>query len=169
VAPDPTAEPAVDRSTAVGDIPDDALVLLIGPAASGKSTWAAANFRPSQVLSSDSFRELVADDASDQTASRDAFQLLHTVARARLQRGLLTVVDATNLQRSARKPLVALAARFGRPAVAVVFDVPLGVLLARNAHRPRMVPEDVIRRHHAQLAAAIDDVRNEAYAQVLHA
>lgn len=147
-------------------IPTDALVLLIGPAASGKTTWAASHFRPSQILSSDSFRELVADDASDQAASRDAFQLLHGVVRARLERGLLTVIDATNLQRSARKPLLALAARFGRPSVAVTFDVPLGVLLERNTRRPRTVPEDVVRRHHALMAVAANDIRTEGYALV---
>ena len=114
------------------------------------------------------FREMVADDASDQTASRDAFQLLHAVARARLQRGLLTVIDATNLQRSARKPLLALAARFGRPAVAVVFDVPLDVLLERNANRARSVPEDVIRRHHGLMAAPVADIETEGYASLAH-
>jgi protein phosphatase len=148
-------------------IPTDALVLLVGPAASGKSTWAAVRFRPSQILSSDAFRELVADDASDQAASRDAFQILHGVARARLQRGLLTVIDATNLQRSARKPLLALAARFGRPAVAVVFDLTLGVLLERNTRRPRTVPEDVVRRHHAQMAAAAIDIQVEGFRLIL--
>ena len=150
-------------------IPTDALVLLIGPAASGKTTWAAAQFRPTQILSSDRFRELVADDASDQAASRDAFQLLHGVARARLARGLLTIIDATNLQRSARKPLLALAARFGRPAVAVVFDVALGVLLERNTRRPRTVPEDVVRRHHDQMAAALSDIQTEGYRLILRA
>jgi protein phosphatase len=148
-------------------IPTDALILLIGPAASGKTTWAAAHFRPTQLLSSDSFRELVADDASDQAASRDAFQLLHGAARARLARGLLTVIDATNLQRSARQPLLVLAARFGRPCVAVVFDVPLGVLLERNTRRSRAVPDDVIRRHHAQMSSAIDDIQAEGYRLVL--
>ena len=144
-------------------------MLLVGPAASGKTTWAAARFRPSQIVSSDAFREMVADDAADQAANRHAFQLLHVVARARLERGLLTVIDATNLQRTARKPLLALAARFGRPAVAVLFDVPLEVVLERNRHRPRTVPEDVLRRHHAQMTAALDEDQTEPYAQVLRA
>ncbi len=93
--------------------------------------------------------------------TRDAFRLLHLVARARVERGLLTVIDATNLLASARKPLMALAARFGRPTVAVVFPAPLELLLARNSRRTRIVPEDVVRRHHAQMADAIIDVRSE--------
>lgn len=150
-------------------LPDDALVLLIGPAAAGKTTWAATHVRPSAVLSSDGFRELVADDASDQTASADAFRILHLVVRARLKRGLLTVIDATNLQRSARKPLLALASRFGRPCVAVLFEVPPDELLARNAGRPRRVPEDVVRRHHDQMVAALREVPTEGYRLIVHA
>ncbi len=99
--------------------------------------------------------------------TRDAFRLLHAAARARLARGLLTVVDATNLQRSARTPLRTLAARFGRPRVAVLFDVPLGVLLERNTRRTRTVPEDVVRRHHALMAVAKGDIAAEAYALIL--
>ncbi len=163
---------SLDRAASeVTDIPDlipaAALVLLVGPAASGKTTWARARFRPSQIISSDALREMIADDAADQAASREAFRILHVVARARLQRGLLTVIDATNLQRSARAPLRALAARFGRPSVAIVFDVPLDVLLARNTGRDRTVPPDVVRRHHDLMAAVLDDVRTEGYRQIL--
>lgn len=148
-------------------LPEHALVLLIGPAASGKTTWATAHARPSQILSSDAFREMVADDASDLDASRDAFQLLHGVARARLQRGLLTVIDATNLQRSARKPLLGLASRFGRPRIAVVFEVALEELLRRNEGRGRRVPEDVVRRHYDQMTVALQDMAGEGYLHVV--
>lgn len=151
------------------DIPPDALVVLVGAAASGKSTWAARHFRPSQVLSSDALRELVADDATDQAASRDAFRLLHLVAAARLQRGLVTVIDATNLRRSARTQLRSLAARFERPSVAVLFEVALDDLLARNAGRQRRVPEDVVRRHHDQMRHAIEDVEAEGFGRVVRA
>lgn len=150
-------------------IPEDALVVLIGAAASGKSTWAAGRFRPQQVLSSDAFREMVADDATDQAATRDAFRLLHLVAAARVSRGLLTIIDATNLQRSARTPLRAMAARHGRPCLAVLFEVPLDELLARNAARSRVVPEDVVRRHHALMDRAVQDVRTEGFRLVLRA
>lgn len=144
-------------------------MLLIGAAGAGKSTWAAARFRPTQILSSDTFRELVADDASDQGATRVAFQLLHLVTRARLERGLLTVIDATNLTTSARRQWRDLAARFERPRVAVLFDVPLPELLARNAGRHRVVGEEVVRRHHDQMAAAVRDVTGEGYQLVIRA
>ncbi|HET8968257.1 MAG TPA: AAA family ATPase, partial [Gaiellaceae bacterium] len=116
---------------------------------------------------SDAFRELVAGDASDQAATADAFRVLHAVARARLRRGLRCVIDATNLTRSGRRSLLAIASRAGRPAFAVVFDVPLAIGLVRNDGRQRRVPEDVVRRHHAELALERAQLPGEGYAAIL--
>jgi protein phosphatase len=156
-------------TTADPVIPADALVLLVGCAGSGKSTWAGARFRRSQVLSSDDLREAVSDDASDQGATRDAFTILHAIARARLRRGRLTVIDATNLLAASRRPFLELALRHGRPAIAVIFEVPLPGLLARNARRQRVVPEATVRRHHAQLAHALVELPSEGYASIIRA
>lgn len=146
------------------ELPPDALVLLVGASGSGKSTWAGRHFTASAVLSSDAFRELVAGDAADQAATADAFAVLHLAARARLRRGLLTVIDATNLTSAARRPLLGLARRFARPAVAVVFDVSLPQSLERNARRPgRRVPDAVVRRHHGQLRAALRALPGEGF------
>jgi len=145
------------------------LVLLVGPAGAGKSTFAARRYPGSWVVSSDALRAMVADDAADQRASADAFRLLHLVAAARLRRGLTTVVDATNLTAGARRPLLALAARLGRPVVAIVFHVPLERCLAQNARRPgRVVPDAVVRRQHAQLPAAVDALEAAGVTVVAH-
>src|SRR4030095_1976488 len=93
-------------------IPKLSLVVLIGPSGSGKSTFARRHFLPSEVLSSDFCRGLVGDDENDQAATKDAFELLHYIAAKRLARGRLTVIDATNVQPEARRPLVALAREF---------------------------------------------------------
>jgi predicted kinase len=149
-------------------VPPDALVLLVGPAGSGKSTFAAARFPASELLSSDAFRFMVSGDASDQDATTDAFRVLQAVARARLRRGLRCVIDATNLSRAGRRGLLALAQRSGRPAVAIVFDVPLEVSLARNAARvERRVPEDVVRRHHGEMRLVRAQLAGEGYAAIL--
>ena len=150
------------------DLPRDALVLLVGPSGAGKSTWAAASFAAGDVLSSDAFRALVAGDAADQAASADAFKVLDTVTRARLRRGLFTVVDATNLTTSARRGLLGDAKRAGRPAIALIFDVSLERCLAQNARRPgRQVPDDVVRRHHQQLQDAIERIPDEGFTRVV--
>ena len=85
-------------------IPELSLVVLVGPSGSGKSTFAARHFKPTEVLSSDEFRGLVSDDENDQSVTKDAFDALHFVAGKRLGLGRVSVVDATNVQREARRP-----------------------------------------------------------------
>ena len=90
-------------------IPELSLVVLVGVTGSGKSTFARAHFKPTEVISSDFCRGLVADDENDQSATPQAFELLHYIAGQRLKAGRLTVVDATNVQPDARRQLVAIA------------------------------------------------------------
>ena len=97
------------------EIPELSLVVLVGTTGSGKSTFAARHFKPSEVLSSDYFRGLVSDDENDQGATGDAFDVLHYVAGKRLAAGRLTVVDATNVQLESRKPLVFETSQFAKP------------------------------------------------------
>jgi protein phosphatase len=151
----------------IPEAPRDALVLLVGPVGAGKSTWAAGRFPPAEILSSDAIREWVSGDAADQDATADAFRVLHAVARARLRRGLRCVIDATNLTRGGRRSLLSLAARAGRPAMAVVFEVPLEVCLARNAARAgRRVPDEVVRRHVEELGIARAQLPSEGYVAI---
>src|SRR5215212_45414 len=112
-------------------IPNLALVVLIGPSGAGKSTFARAHFKPTEVLSSDFCRGLVADDENDQSASTDAFDLLHYIAAKRLKAGRLTVVDATNVQAEPRKQLVALARAHDVLPAAIVLDLPEKVCAER--------------------------------------
>ena len=145
-------------------LPGDALVVLVGPSGSGKSTFARRHFLPTQVLSSDALRAMVADDANDQTATDEAFELLHTTLAMRLARRRLTVVDATSVEGWARERLVAVARRFGRPAAAIVFNLPLAICLERNAARTdRRLPPAAIRRQHALMRASLDGLAGEGF------
>src|SRR5579871_4130871 len=116
-------------------IPELSLVVLIGPSGSGKSTFARAHFQPTETLSSDACRALVSDDENNQEATHDAFEVLHFIAAKRLAAGRLTVVDATNVQPEARRPLVELARRYHCLPVAIVFALPERVCQERNASR----------------------------------
>lgn len=138
-------------------IPDPGLVVLIGAAGSGKSTFAARHFHPSEILSSDAFRALIAGNEGDQTATRAAFGRLHRELTRRLAGRRFTVVVATNLERSARRALITRARSAGLPAVAIVLDLPAATVLGRNAGRTgRVVDEFVVRRHLDRLRDAVD-------------
>ncbi len=145
-------------------LPELALVLLIGPSGSGKSTFARKHFRSTEILSSDFFRALVSDDETNQAASGDAFELLHLVASKRLANGRFTVIDATNIQLDARRPLMRLAYRFHVFPVAIIFDLPEDICQARNQVRPdRQVPPRVVRSHVEQLHRFLDRLPNEGF------
>lgn len=145
-------------------IPTDAMVVLVGPSGSGKSTFASRHFLPTQVLSSDALRAVVADDASDQTATNAAFELLHSALGMRLARRRLTVVDATSVEGWARQHLLSVARRLGRPAAAIVFNLPLATCLERNAARAdRQLPPAAIRRQHARMRASLDGLAAEGF------
>jgi predicted kinase len=113
------------------ELPEFALVVLLGASGSGKSSFAARHFLSTEVLSSDHFRALVSDDETSQDATRDAFDALHYLAAVRLRRRKLVVVDATNVQESARKPCWTLPPVHAVP-VAIALDVPEKVCHARN-------------------------------------
>lgn len=151
-------------------LPDPCLVVLVGAAGAGKSTFAARWFGADEVLSSDAFRELVGGDPTDQRSTGRAFAALHRALRHRLRAGRLTVVDATNVSRAARLALVREARLAGVPAVAVVLDLPPGLVLGRNAARPggRAVPGEVVRRHLAALARTLarDEPGREGFTAV---
>lgn len=149
-------------------VPRAGLVLLVGAAGSGKSTLAARHFDPAEVLSSDAFREAVSGDAADQSATREAFQRLHAALEQRMAAGLRTVVDATNVQRWARRGLLTVARDHGRDAVALVLALPVEVCLAWNAGRPgRTVPEAVIRKQDRDLRASLPRLGEEGFASVV--
>ncbi|WP_253767900.1 polynucleotide kinase-phosphatase [Goodfellowiella coeruleoviolacea] len=143
------------------------LVVLVGVSGSGKSTFAGRHFAPTQVLSSDFFRGLVADDVNDQSASAEAFDALHHVAGKRLAAGRITVVDATNVQREPRAALVRLARQHHVLPVAIVLDLPESVCLARTAARPdRDFGAHVIRRQRADLRRALKSLSKEGFRRV---
>ncbi len=145
-------------------IPDFALVVLIGVSGSGKSTFAARHFLPTEVLSSDAFRALVSDDENDQSATKDAFDALHYLASIRLRRRKLTVIDATNVQAEARKPLLELANRHDCLAVAIVLDVPERVCQARNRDRAdRQLGPHVVVNQSRQLRKSLRSLRREGF------
>jgi protein phosphatase len=149
------------------EVPELSLVVLVGASGSGKSTFAANRFLPTEVLSSDFCRSLVADDENDQSATNDAFEILHFIAAKRLAAGRLTVIDATNVKREDRAKLVRLAREHHFLPVAIVFDLPERVSQDRNRNRPdRDFGPHVIRNQIRELRRGLRGMRKEGFRQV---
>ena len=146
----------------VVEIPDPSLIVLVGAAGAGKSTFAERWFEPGEILSSDAFRARIAGDAGDQTVTKTAFGVLHKALERRLAQGRLTVIDATNVDSHARRALTRRAREASFPSIAVVLALPSGIVLARNALRPgRIVPLDIVR---AQLDALERGIARDRFA-----
>jgi polynucleotide kinase-phosphatase len=148
-------------------VPELSLVVMIGASGSGKSTFARKHFKSTEVLSSDFCRGLVSDNENDQSATNDAFEVLHFIVAKRLAAGRLTVIDATNVQPEARKPLVALAREYHCLPVAIVLNLPEKVCRERNTQRPdRDFGAHVIRQQNQQLRRSLRDLKREGFRHV---
>jgi protein phosphatase len=148
-------------------IPELSLVVMIGASGSGKSTFARQHFKSTEIISSDFCRGLVSDDENDQTATGDAFEVLHYIARKRLAAGRLTVIDATNVQPEARKPLVELAREFHVLPVAIVLNLREELCRERNTSRPdRQFGPHVVRNQSHQLRRSLRGLEREGFRHV---
>ncbi|WP_327352703.1 polynucleotide kinase-phosphatase [Streptomyces sp. NBC_01304] len=163
--PSTEGTPSTQRVLPVTDL---SLVVLVGATGSGKSTFARKHFKPTEVISSDFCRGLVADDENDQGASRDAFDVLHYIAGKRLAAGRRTVVDATSVQSDSRKQLIELARKYDVLPIAIVLDVPEEVCAARNAARADRagIPRRVIQRHQRELRRSLRHLEREGFRKV---
>ncbi len=144
-------------------IPQNTLVVLVGPAGCGKSTFAAKHFVPTQIVSSDQCRALVSDDVTNQGVSHHAFDLMNFLIKKRLLLGRLTVADAMNIDPVNRKRLVRFARWFRFRSLALVFKIPLETCLARNDARDRRVPKDVLLKQYKLFESARHTIGQEGF------
>jgi protein phosphatase len=150
------------------NIPDFSLVLLMGASGSGKSSFAARHFKPTEILSSDRCRGFVSDDETDQGATKDAFDVLYYIAAKRLAARRLTVIDATNLRPEDRKHAVELAKRFHALPVIIALDVPEEICIERNRSRPdRDFGPNVVRSHVRLFRQSLRGLSREGF-RVVH-
>lgn len=163
----PQSSPQDESGTKVIRLIRPSVVVLCGPAACGKSTFAAKHFRPTQIVSSDQARALVCDDERDQRFSAQAFALAHCLIEQRLSINRLSVVDSTALTPPARKELLELARKYHVPAVALLIDVPLETCVQRDTQRERSVGRQIIERQHQLFEQLKSLIKQEGFDQVL--
>lgn len=148
-------------------IPEVCLVVLVGPSGSGKSNFARKHFKPTEVISSDYCRGLISDDENNQSVTNDAFDVLHFIAGKRLANQKLTVIDATNVQPEARKPLVALARQYHCLPVAIVLSLNPKLCHERNLGRDdRQFGAHVVRTQAQQLRRSIRGLKREGFRNI---
>jgi protein phosphatase len=149
-------------------LPELSLVVLIGATGSGKSSFAKKHFKATEIVSSDTCRGLVSDDENSQPASADAFALARYITGLRLKNGLLTVIDATNVQDEARKDWVKLAREYDCLPTAIILNMPEKVCAERNAGRPdRNMGAHVIPQHISQLKRSFRKLKYEGFRQII--
>ncbi len=124
-------------------VPPRTLLVLCGPAGSGKSTFAAQRFGRTVIVSSDHCRELICDDANNQQVNRDAFDLFYYIINKRMFLGRFTVADSTALYADARRRLREMARRYGYLACLLIFDISQETCAQWNQGRERKVEEKV--------------------------
>src|SRR5947207_2617383 len=147
-------------------IPRRTLLVLCGPAGSGKSTFAAQRFTATNIVSSDFCRAMICDDENNQQVNRDTFELFYFIIQKRLFLGRFTVADSTALQPDARRKLRELSRRFGYLGCLLIFNIPPEVCLERNTARHRLVEEQVIAYHAELLQRTLLDAPYEGWEQV---
>jgi predicted kinase len=167
--------PRVVRQAVAGLGP--CVVVLVGAAGSGKSTLARELAGDGdRVLSVDELCQLAGRDPYDEVAAAAAVEALLVLAGARLRRGLSVIADGVHVLPGDRRPLAAMARRYGVPAVAVVMVTPLETCLERNARRPApaagrrwgsRVPEETVRGQHALVLRSVPGLAAEGFDPVI--
>ena len=148
------------------DLPRRTLLVLCGPAGSGKSTFANRRFGATMIVSSDHCREMICDDVSNQQVNRDTFDLFYYIIRKRMYQGRFTVADSTALHQEARRQLLELARRYGYLTCLLIFNISAATCAERNARRERRVEEQVMPYHARLLQQALLDVPHEEWDRV---
>jgi protein phosphatase len=150
------------------ELPAPTVVMLVGAAASGKSTWARERFLETEIVSSDHCRALVSDREDDQSSTPHAFAIFHEILCRRAALGRRSVADSTGLQPFARARIRRIGEQFRIPVIAVAFPVPLDLLLTRNSQRRRSVPEHVLRMQAGWMERILQDgvLTSEGYDRI---
>ncbi|MEZ5355431.1 MAG: AAA family ATPase [Bryobacteraceae bacterium] len=145
------------------DVPDLSLIVLVGASGSGKSTFARKHFFGAEVLSADQCRVMVADDACDPEAWEEAHRALLYLTERRLQRGLLTVIDAPNVKLRHRRPLLEIAKHHHVTPVAIVFRLPAVTCQEQAAASERPVSPWLVADECQQLEESLPSLAREGF------
>ena len=122
------------------------LIMLVGVAGSGKSTYANKYYSDMEIFSSDKIREELYGDASIQDNPMKVFNILHHRIATALKNGKDVVYDATNLSMKKRMGFLKQYGYFADEKHCIVLITPLKECCRRQQTRERRVPYEVIKK-----------------------
>lgn len=162
----PVTEPPIftDR---ILRIPPGAIVVTVGSAGSGKTTWAKRNFPPEHVLSLDDCRRMLVGNETEYDVTNEAFELLTLALEGRARRRITTLVDGTFVHADARARVLEVAKQFGCPTVAVCFRIPAELAQFRSRSGNRLIGTKLLRRQVAQVDQFAQSYQSERWDQVV--
>lgn len=146
------------------NIPKNSLIILVGVAGSGKSTFAKKYFKHEAIVSSDACRRLLfhgdhkltVDEAPLQQYSEGAFMIFYAWLRARLAHDFYAVADSTAIVGTVRQKLESIAHEYKIEFFYLVFNTPESVCIERDSKRPFPCKDKVIKRQHKLFSTNID-------------
>ncbi len=143
--------------------PEPSLIVLVGPACSGKTTWARARFAGNEIASLAGMRAAVGTGPRDVKSNAIAHELLEKIVRSRLARGLTVVVDSDGLEERSRTQWRTAAEAVAAPTYAVLFATTLDTCLARNDALDEPYPAAVIRRQARRTLEVGEEIASEGF------
>lgn len=118
-------------------------ILLVGPPASGKTTY-RQNMSSFRVICMDDERQRLCGTPNDMSKNTEVFNNCFNVLNKAFKARENVIWDATSFTRKSRRVLLNAAREYGAFITIVHFDFPFPILLERNASREKKVPEDVV-------------------------
>lgn len=122
------------------------LILLWGPAGSGKSTWIERHARDDRVMSLDEIRRVIAGKRADQSINGRVMQAAKDQLKRLVRQPGQVIWDATNLRRELRMPLLKLGRDYGARGSIVALKTMPATLEQTNRKRQHPVPGSVLAR-----------------------
>ena len=128
------------------NIPLHSITVIIGPAKSGKTTWANAHFKNHEIVSAAQVKLELCGDANNTWTSHQVWEEITRRVELKAKLGQRVVVDSTNLKFRDREPFIEIAKKLGLDLIYVLINSDLNSKLQGCGNDSRMA--EIVERSH---------------------